>query len=130
EAGAMEPAGRADLDYAEGHALLGAGRAPDAVRSFRRAVSEAPRDPEFHYMLGVALDRQGDRAGAAASFRQALDLGLPEADAARARAWLAVPAPSTAARAPRLTVDTQLGLGYDSHYQSGREALFKKSTGT
>src|SRR5205814_1777418 len=39
EAGSMPAAGRADLDYAAGHALLGAGRAADATSAFRRAVA-------------------------------------------------------------------------------------------
>src|SRR5439155_22311997 len=95
-------------------------RVADAVAAFRRAVAGAPRDPEFHYMLGVAADRSGDRAAAATAFRRALDLGLTERDAAQARTWLA----ARAARPPRLTVETQVGGGYDSHYASGREALF------
>jgi Flp pilus assembly protein TadD len=47
---------------------------PEAVELISRAVALEPRNAEYHYNLGVALQRRGQHGQAAASYRQALGL--------------------------------------------------------
>jgi tetratricopeptide (TPR) repeat protein len=64
------PAAHSNLGYA----LLDLGRVEDAIRAQRRAVELDPRFGAAHYGLGMALERRGDRAGAAAAFRAYLEV--------------------------------------------------------
>lgn len=47
-------------------------------------LTETPADPVIHYHLGVTIGRLGEHRAAIASYRRALDLGLPDEDEARA----------------------------------------------
>lgn len=53
----------------------------EAVALIGRAVALEPRNAEFHYNLGVALQRQGQLDQAAASYTQALAIQPDRADA-------------------------------------------------
>jgi tetratricopeptide (TPR) repeat protein len=53
--------------------LVKAGLGPEAVERARALVAEAPRDPDRHFTLGLALADQ-DTTAAIASFRRTLDL--------------------------------------------------------
>jgi hypothetical protein len=125
-AGEMPPAGRADLEYARGHALLDLGRTADAVAAFRSALAASPHDAEYHYMLGFALYQSHADRDAAPEFAAALAEGLTGADAERARTYL--DAMVRATRPPaRLSLDAQLSAGYDSNYLASRE-VFQNGT--
>jgi Flp pilus assembly protein TadD len=54
---------------------------PEAVELISRAVGLEPRNAEYHYNLGVALQRRGQHDQAAASYRQALALQPHRAEA-------------------------------------------------
>jgi Flp pilus assembly protein TadD len=54
--------------------LMQARRLPEAEHHFRRAVAADPGFAEAHYNLGRSLESRGDRAGAIASYKQALQL--------------------------------------------------------
>lgn len=64
-AGAEDP----HLDYDMGNALYRLGRFPEAIRMYRRAQRELPRDPDVEYNLGLAAQAAGvalpERRGAA-----------------------------------------------------------------
>jgi tetratricopeptide (TPR) repeat protein len=60
-------------DYIRGLLRLDAGRLPEAIDSFRRAVEAAPRDAGASYQLGMAYARAGmtaERDKALATFRR------------------------------------------------------------
>ena len=59
--------------------------APQAIAALKESVDRSPRNPLFHYHLGLAYVQRGDRARARASFEEALRLGssFPGADDAR-----------------------------------------------
>jgi Flp pilus assembly protein TadD len=54
---------------------------PEAVELISRAVALEPRNAEYHYNLGVALQLRGQHDQAAASYRQALGLQADRAEA-------------------------------------------------
>ena len=68
---AREPG--AEALTAEGERRAAAGETAEAVAAFRRAAALAPRDPLAHVRLGLALERAGRAATAAAAFRAARD---------------------------------------------------------
>lgn len=47
------------LDYDMGNALYRLGRFPEAIRMYRRAQRELPRDPDVEYNLGLAAQAAG-----------------------------------------------------------------------
>jgi tetratricopeptide (TPR) repeat protein len=53
-----------------------------AADDFERAIQNDPSDPDYHFNLGVALSRAGDKARAARELRIALD-GRPDDSEAR-----------------------------------------------
>jgi tetratricopeptide (TPR) repeat protein len=53
-----------------GSAYLYYGRLEDAGRCYRRALQQAPADPDFHYAWGRALVEQGDDAALAEAGRE------------------------------------------------------------
>lgn len=55
EAGVEDP----DLWYNQGNALYRLGRFPEAIRMYRRAQRERPRDPDVEYNLGLAAQAAG-----------------------------------------------------------------------
>ena len=78
----------------------------EAAAAYRRALQADPRLPEAHFDLGVALQSQGDYAGAIAAYQAAVQLrpesadtfnnlgnchqrlgDLPQAEAAYRRSW-------------------------------------------
>jgi cytochrome c-type biogenesis protein CcmH len=67
-----------------GNALVdhGRGLTPPAELAYRRAEQLVPGHPAPHYFYGLALARSGDREGALAEWRQALD-GAPKGAAWR-----------------------------------------------
>lgn len=50
------------------------GKLEEAVSSFRQAAKIEPRSADIHFHLGTALEAQRDLPGAAAAYRQALEL--------------------------------------------------------
>jgi Flp pilus assembly protein TadD len=56
-----------------GTCLVQLNRAPEAIHLFREVCALAPRSPEAHNNLGVALSLIGDLPGAEAAYRAALD---------------------------------------------------------
>jgi Flp pilus assembly protein TadD len=72
----------AALDFVEGRAALDRGDFAEAVTRLRRAVQVRPDSPDVHRALGTALEKQGDRKGAAAAYRRAIELN-PADDAAQ-----------------------------------------------
>lgn len=64
-----------------GQALFRAGRIPEAMRSYERALALQPKYPESHYNLGVALAQQGELDRAREHYAIALRLqpDYPEA---------------------------------------------------
>jgi choline-sulfatase len=57
-------------------ALVGAGRAAEAVESLREILREDPGNLQCGYWIGRALERSGRPAEAAAAFRDAFDAGF------------------------------------------------------
>jgi len=58
----------------DGHPAEAGPEAPgrEAINAFRRAAQGDPGDPDYFYMLGCALSRQGRHADAVAALREAL----------------------------------------------------------
>jgi len=71
-----------------GWVYLKRGESRSAIEAFERAIAQAPNKSTYHYHLGLAHAQIGDRRAAAAALRQALTLGLPDADRAAAQATL------------------------------------------
>jgi putative PEP-CTERM system TPR-repeat lipoprotein len=63
-----------------GEAQIAAGQKPEAVATFRRVVSIAPKGPAPQILLGDALQAAGDRAGALAALKAAIALDSNSAD--------------------------------------------------
>ncbi|MEA5115745.1 MAG: XrtA/PEP-CTERM system TPR-repeat protein PrsT [Geobacteraceae bacterium] len=67
-----------------GYVLLKNGRPAEAKKLLASAALQLPTNPTVHYHLAVACRDTGDRNGAAANLRKALQMGrFPEAAAAR-----------------------------------------------
>ena len=60
-----------------------------SIRSFETAVEKDPKNPVFHYHLGMARLKAGDRTEARKALEEALTLQSNFPDAANARAALA-----------------------------------------
>ena len=71
------------LDIADGRAALERKDFDEAVSKFRRASQLRPESAEPQRLLGAALERQGDIAGAAAAYEKALALSPHDASARR-----------------------------------------------
>lgn len=54
---------------------------PDALKHFKAALEEDPRDPDYHFNVAYALWRKGDFQAAAQGFRAALDRVSDDQDA-------------------------------------------------
>lgn len=78
----------ANLDFVEGRAALGRGDLEEAVTRLRRAVQLRPDSPDAHRYLAAALEKQGERNGAAAAYRRVLELNPADAAAKRSLASL------------------------------------------
>jgi tetratricopeptide (TPR) repeat protein len=65
------------------------GLASQAIAAFERARDRAPRNPIYHYHLGLAHLKSGDNARAKAALGRALALQPDFANASDARAQLA-----------------------------------------
>ena len=91
------------LDVADGRAALERKDFDEAVSKFRRASQLQPESAEPQRLLGAALERQGDIAGATAAYEKALALRPHDASARRSLEKLqsrAAPAPPAAAAPP------------------------------
>jgi tetratricopeptide (TPR) repeat protein len=64
------------------------GEADEAVAALKKAVKQDPSAPAMHYRLALALETQGDFAGALQSYRRAVAAG-PFVEAERARVRIA-----------------------------------------
>ena len=74
-----------------------AGEYPKGVEYFRKALAIDPGQPEFHYFLGLALEKGRQQDEALREFRRAVELGgPPEARLGLARAALESGDPSQA----------------------------------
>jgi tetratricopeptide (TPR) repeat protein len=76
-----ERAQNANLDVVEGRSALEKGDLEQAVAKLRRAVQVWPDAPEAHRVLGEALEKKGDLAGASAAYHKALELAPADASA-------------------------------------------------
>ena len=58
---------------------------PQAITALRDSIDRSPKNPLFHYHLGLAYIRSGDRSKAKTTLEEALRLGanFPGADDAR-----------------------------------------------
>jgi Flp pilus assembly protein TadD len=54
--------------------LLNAGDIDGAISQFRSAIESVPGYAPAHYQLGLALQRKGDKQGAAREFKMAVEL--------------------------------------------------------
>ncbi len=96
---AGDRAQNAMLDVADGRAALDRGDLDEAASKFRRAAQLQPELSEPQRLLGVALERQGDRAGASAAFEKALELNPRDVRARQSLETLRSPRPQESARA-------------------------------
>ena len=71
----------ASLDIAEGQAALDKGDLEQAAIKFRHAITLQPESPEAQRYLGVVLEKQGNKEGASAALRKALELNPGDVDA-------------------------------------------------
>jgi membrane associated rhomboid family serine protease len=73
--------GRAGYEEGKwGYDALIAHHYPEAVRWFRDATRYQPKTAAYRYDLGIAYQGLGNTAAAAAAYRQAADLGDPQAE--------------------------------------------------
>ena len=79
-AAVLVPRGRAQR---RGYRLLALGAAPDAIAVFRLNTEAFPASANTHDSLGEALLAAGDRDGATAAYRKALEID-PASESARA----------------------------------------------
>jgi predicted alpha/beta superfamily hydrolase len=63
-----------------GYKLLGEGRTDEAIAAFRRNVELYPESANVHDSLGEALEKTGDRAGAATEYAAAVAAGERRGD--------------------------------------------------
>jgi tetratricopeptide (TPR) repeat protein len=73
--------GTTNSDFAQGLALVRAGRLQEAVPVLLRAIEQSPRDPAIYNHLGVVLHKLGNKAGAEKNFRTAIREGPDNVDA-------------------------------------------------
>ena len=111
---------RAELQYDLGHALWRAGDLVAAARALESAVALAPREAEFHYLLGlVHFDAGADRDAKDALVR-ALALGLPAGEAKRAGDILRALAETRRGETSRFFFEMRAAFGLDTNVpQSG-----------
>lgn len=64
--------------YSAGRTAYSAGRYPDAVTGFRAAVAGSPGSADYHYWLGLALDKTGS-SEAMRALSQAAGMGMHDA---------------------------------------------------
>ena len=79
--------GRAEPEDTLGWAYYHKGLTGHAIGAFERAIVRSPRNPLYHYHLGLAHAKAGSKEHAREAFRKALDIkaDFPGADDARAR---------------------------------------------
>jgi tetratricopeptide (TPR) repeat protein len=119
---AIPDADRAEVAYGLGHALLRKGDADSSAAALAEATRLAPREADFWFMLGVAEYDRGLASDDTAhlAFDRALALGLPPADADRARRYLGAIAARADEREGAVLLDARAAAGYDSNVpQSG-----------
>ncbi len=92
-----------------GGALLRAGRAPEAVAAFRRALAIEPENPGYIELLGIALDAVGNDATSIAAYEEILAARGGEAEAATTEE-------------SRQVVEVALGGILAAHKRAGRRA--------
>jgi tetratricopeptide (TPR) repeat protein len=100
---------------AEAGKLISTGKLDEAAGMLRRALEANPDQPDVHYVLGTALDLQGDYATARTHLQRAIDLA-PEASKARGRIGMAISyafesKAQDAARAYQPIYDQRIGAG-------------------
>ena len=81
--GPMAPPGNLLQSMKHATGLYRQGRLEEAIAAFRAILKQAPRLPEAHHNLGVALRARSDLAGAAKAYRNALSLAPDYASAHR-----------------------------------------------
>ena len=107
EAGRALDAELPEVEVIRGEVLLQTGRAPEAVNAFRRAIASRPASVDAQLGLGRALETAGDRRGAEAAFRRAIELQ------------------------PSFAVFNQLGgLYYDAGRWGDAAAMFRRAADT
>jgi tetratricopeptide (TPR) repeat protein len=81
----------ANLDISEARAALNKSEIEEAVTKLRHAAKLAPESSEAQHFLGVALEKQGDVAGAAAAYQKATELNPGDSIARKNFERLALP---------------------------------------
>lgn len=64
----------AELDISEGRVALQKGELQEAEAKFRHAIKLQPNSPVVQHFLGIALEKEGDTAGAIAAYQRAMEL--------------------------------------------------------
>lgn len=114
------PADRAELDYDLGHALWRAGDLVGAARALASAIALVPKDPEFHYLIGLVHFDAGADRDAKLALERAVALGLPDDEAKRAADVLHALERTHRSETSRLFVEVRVAAGYDTNVpQSG-----------
>jgi tetratricopeptide (TPR) repeat protein len=113
-------ADRAELEYDLGLALYRANDIVAAARSLANAVELAPREAEFHYLLGLAHFDAGADRDTKLALEKAVALGLPDAEARRAADILRALAETRRGEASRFYLELRTAGGLDTNVpQSG-----------
>ncbi len=114
------PAGdQAELHFGVGSCELREESYDKAVAAFQTAVDLAPREAEFHLMLGVANYRAGKDEHAEVDFEAAIALGLSHEEQVRAETYLEL-LWDRRIDSRRVAFEARVALGYDSDVpQSG-----------
>jgi tetratricopeptide (TPR) repeat protein len=113
-------ADRAELQYDLGHALWRAGDLVAAARALSAAVELAPREAEFHYMLGLVHFDAGADRDAKDALDRAIALGLPAGEAKRAGDILRALAETRRTVTSRFFFEVRSAFGLDTNVpQSG-----------
>ena len=113
-------ADRAELEYDLGQALWRANDLVAAARELTSAVELAPREAEFHYLLGLVHFDAGADRDAKSALERAVALGLPQAEARRAADILRALAETRRGETSRVFVEVRVAGGIDTNVpQSG-----------
>lgn len=123
-------ADRAELQYGLGHALYRKTELTAAARAFEEASRLAPKDPEFHYMLGLVHFDAGADRDAQRAMERALALGLDGDEARRARDVVRGIKQAHRGDASRFYLELRVAAGYDTNVPQSGVVLKAQQSGS